>query len=90
GICLAFTQQLYRRGCSVLICDLRLHRDAIAWLESIRDGNKDAQSSARVVFHKTDVTDWKPLEETFEVYKREFGGVPYVVCPGGRVYEPVR
>ncbi|OAL35202.1 hypothetical protein AYO20_05456 [Fonsecaea nubica] len=99
GICLAFVQHLYRAGCNVLICDLGLHREAVAWLDSIGQSGgttstntKTGQSSSaspRVAFLKTDVSDWKQLEQTFEGYASEFGGgVPDVVCPGAGVYEP--
>lgn len=47
-------------------------------------------SGPRLVFHRTDVSDWKQLEEIFDVYEREFGGVPSIVCPGAGIYEPVR
>ena len=70
----------------MLIADLRLHQSAINWLDSIP---KQADSKPRVVFHKTDVTDWKQLEELFDVYAKEFGGTPFVVCPGAGLYEPV-
>lgn len=33
--------------------------------------------------------DWKEIANTFDVYSREFGGVPYITCPGAGVYEPV-
>jgi len=49
----------------------------------------NSSAHARVVFCKTDVTDWKQLEKAFDVYSKEFGGVPDVLCPGAGVYEPV-
>ncbi|EXJ63877.1 hypothetical protein A1O7_00212 [Cladophialophora yegresii CBS 114405] len=85
GISLAFTRHLYQAGCSVLICDLGLHREAQSWLESLP---KTADAKPRVVFTKTDVTDWKQLEQAFDVYAKEFGGVPHVLCPGAGIYEP--
>ncbi|OQU93811.1 hypothetical protein CLAIMM_00278 [Cladophialophora immunda] len=97
GICLSFVQHLYRAGCNVLICDLALHREAVAWLDTIhqKDISDDTTqqttppSGPRVAFLKTDVSDWKQLEAAFEGYAREFGGgVPDVVCPGAGVYEP--
>ncbi|KAH0842088.1 NAD-dependent 15-hydroxyprostaglandin dehydrogenase [Fonsecaea pedrosoi] len=109
GICLAFVQHLYRAGCNVLICDLGLHREAVAWLDSIgqsgggttspkpgqtpavasSSSSSSSSASPRVAFLKTDVSDWKQLEQTFEGYAREFGGgLPDVVCPGAGVYEP--
>jgi 3-hydroxybutyrate dehydrogenase len=90
GICLSFVKHLYQAGCNVLICDIALHREATAWLDSIQGGVTNGSASARVVFSKTDVTDWKQLDNAFVVYTEEFGGVPYVLCPGAGVYEPVR
>jgi NAD(P)-dependent dehydrogenase (short-subunit alcohol dehydrogenase family) len=87
GINLAFTKALYEAGCNVLIVDLALHREAVPWLDEIE--SKDIKT-ARVAFHKADVADWKQLEEVFVVYTKEFGGTPYLVCPGAGIYEPVR
>ena len=87
GINLAFVKRLFNAGCSVLIADLRLHKSATGWLETLP---KEGGSSPRVVFQKTDVTKWSDLEATFDVYAETFGGVPYVVCPGAGLYEPVR
>jgi len=89
GINLAFCKLLHQSGCSVLIADLALHREAVPWVESIqKDQSNDAQGP-KVVFHKIDVTDWKQLEDVFNVYDREIGGIPYIVCPGAGIYEPV-
>ena len=71
----------------MLICDLGLHREAQGWLDSLP---KQPEAAPRIVFNKTDVTDWKQLEQAFDVYAREFGGVPLVLCPGAGVYEPVQ
>lgn len=62
----------------------------MAWLDSIKGSATNGSTQARVVFSKTDVTDWKQLDNAFIVYAEEFGGVPYVLCPGAGVYEPVR
>lgn len=40
-------------------------------------------------FYKADASDWGQLEASFDVYDREVGGVPYIVCPGAGLYEPV-
>ena len=42
----------------------------------------------KVHFQKTDVTDWNQLSAAFDVFEREFGGAPDIVCPGAGVYEP--
>ncbi|OAP63779.1 hypothetical protein AYL99_03006 [Fonsecaea erecta] len=104
GICLSFVQHLYRAGFNVLICDLALHREAVAWLDTIQPRKDDTSTTShptvassssspsggpRVAFLKTDVSDWKQLHGAFDGYAREFGGgVPDVVCPGAGVYEP--
>ncbi|KAJ9644388.1 hypothetical protein H2204_001740 [Knufia peltigerae] len=89
GICLAFTKALHQAGCNVLICDLTLHREAQAWIDTLKqDQNDNSESSPRIAFTKTDVSDWPQLEKAFDTYEKEFGGVPYVVCPGAGIYEP--
>jgi 3-hydroxybutyrate dehydrogenase len=85
GINLAFAKALYGYGCSVLIADLRLHTDATAWLKSI----EAVESAVKVEFHKTDVSKWAELEGCFDAFAEKIGGVPYLVCPGAGIYEPV-
>ncbi len=65
--------------------DVALHKDAVAWIDSVSSGN----SGARVVFYQSDVSNWRELEKVFDVFDLTFGGVPYIVCPGAGVYEPV-
>jgi hypothetical protein len=69
----------------VLIADLSLHEDAIAWLESI----KDNQSDAKVIFERTDVSKGLDLEKAFDMFAQKLGEVPYIVCAGAGIYEPV-
>lgn len=76
-------KELYKAGCNVLIADLGLHKDADAWLASIK-----GQSGPKILFHRTDVTDWNQLEAVFDVFEKEFGSVPDIVVPGAGVYEP--
>lgn len=68
----------------MLIADIALHRSAQEWLAGL-----NAEAPAKVHFHKTDVSDWKQLEEIFDVFEKLIGGVPYLVCPGAGIYEPV-
>ncbi|KAK5052605.1 hypothetical protein LTR84_002470 [Exophiala bonariae] len=84
GINLAFAKALYDQGCGVLIVDVALHRDAVAWIESIRGSS----SKTKVVFHKSDASKWTKLDEAFDAFADTFGGVPYIVCPGAGIYEP--
>lgn len=86
GINLAFAKALHHEGCNVLIMDIALHKDAVAWIDSI---SKDVSSKGKVVFYQSDVSKWKELENVFDVFDEKFGGVPYIVCPGAGVYEPV-
>lgn len=82
---MAFVQELYHAGCSSVIVDIGLHPTATQWLESLP---KD--STTKVHFHKADVSDWKVLENAFDVYDKLIGGIPFIVCPGAGIYEPVR
>ncbi|KAF2093538.1 NAD(P)-binding protein, partial [Rhizodiscina lignyota] len=83
GICFEFAKKLYDAGCHVLIMDLRVRHDCQAWMDSL-----PKNGPTKVYFYKASVADWKELEAVFDVYKREIGGTPYLVCPGAGVYEP--
>ncbi|KAJ5723582.1 hypothetical protein N7488_001617 [Penicillium malachiteum] len=81
GINFAFAKLLAENGCNVLIADLALRPEAKVLVE------KHSSGPARVVFQKTDVSDWTQLERMFEVAEKEFGEID-IVCPGAGVYEP--
>ncbi|PYH48872.1 putative amino acid transporter [Aspergillus saccharolyticus JOP 1030-1] len=83
GINLAFAKLLLENGCNVLIADLGLRPEA----QSLVDQYSAPGKGPRAVFQKTDVTDWKQLEQMFEVAEKEFGEVD-IVCPGAGIYEP--
>ncbi|RAL12734.1 uncharacterized protein BO97DRAFT_451409 [Aspergillus homomorphus CBS 101889] len=83
GINLSFAKLLLENGCSVLIADLGLRPEA----KSLVDQYSTSSSGPRAVFQQTDVTDWKQLEQMFEVAEKEFGEVD-IVCPGAGIYEP--
>ncbi|KAH0845711.1 NAD-dependent 15-hydroxyprostaglandin dehydrogenase [Fonsecaea pedrosoi] len=85
GINLSFAQALHRAGCSVLIMDIALHKDAVAWMDTI---SNPQPSEPKVIFYKSDVSKWSELEKVFDVFADTIGGVPYIVCPGAGVYEP--
>lgn len=85
GINLAFAKLLLENGCNVLIADLALRPEA----QVVVDKYSTASSRPRAVFQKTDVIDWKQLEQMIEVAEREFGEID-IVCPGAGIYEPVR
>jgi 3-hydroxybutyrate dehydrogenase len=65
--------------------DMALHKDAVTWIDSI----EQSRSHTRVEFFKSDVSKWADLEKAFDVYAATFGGVPYIVCAGAGIYEPV-
>ena len=68
--------------------DVGLHRDAVVWLDEIK--SSDQSPEAQVDFYQASVTDWAELENVFDEYAERIGGVPYLVCPGAGIYEPVR
>ncbi|KAF2672654.1 NAD(P)-binding protein [Microthyrium microscopicum] len=81
GISLEFVKLLHGKNCSVVIGDLALTDKAEEFL-------KTASASPKVLFKKTDVTDWKQLAALFEYTEQQLG-LPDVVCPGAGVFEPV-
>ncbi|KAJ5646575.1 hypothetical protein N7490_002947 [Penicillium lividum] len=83
GIGLGFAKALYDNGCSVFIADLALHASAKEWIQNI-----ESRSSPKVLFHKTDVTDWTQLESAFDAFEAELDGAPDIIVPGAGVYEP--
>ncbi|MCJ1352807.1 MAG: hypothetical protein MMC33_002791 [Icmadophila ericetorum] len=91
GINYSFTSSLLSHGCNVLLADLALRPEAQALLSKYSSkpefNGTDHGASAHAVFLKTDVREWKQLEQMFEVAEKEFGGVD-IVCPGAGVFEP--
>ncbi|OQV04627.1 hypothetical protein CLAIMM_09482 [Cladophialophora immunda] len=83
GINLAFTKLLFEKGCNVLIADISLRPEAQAFLDLAAE-----KQTPKVVFERTDVTDWSQLQNTFTVAKQAFGTVPDLVCAGAGIYEP--
>ncbi|KAL3434005.1 transmembrane amino acid transporter protein-domain-containing protein [Aspergillus tetrazonus] len=81
GINLSFAKQLLENGCNVLIADLALRPEAQTLVDQY------AGKTPRAVFERTDVREWKQLEQMFEVAEKEFGDVD-IVCPGAGIYEP--
>lgn len=77
---MSFTSLLHSKGCKVVIGDLGLTDEAKKLVDS---------TSGEVVHKKTDVTDWKQLEELFKFTEETFGA-PDIVCPGaGECSAPV-
>ncbi|CBF84083.1 putative short chain dehydrogenase/reductase family oxidoreductase [Aspergillus nidulans FGSC A4] len=81
GINLSFAKQLLENGCNVLIADLALRPEAQSLVDQY------TAKIPRAVFQRTDVREWKQLEQMFEVAEKEFGEVD-IVCPGAGIYEP--
>ena len=84
GICLAFTKLLLSRHCNVVIADLRLTAEA----EELVAAEKAGEGLARIVFKKTDVTNWKQLQSAFDTAISEFRELD-IVCPGAGIFDPV-
>jgi NAD(P)-dependent dehydrogenase (short-subunit alcohol dehydrogenase family) len=82
GIGFEFVKLLNSKDCNVVIGDLRLLPESEQFTTS------PTTSSAKVLFKKTDVTDWKELQELFEFTKKELG-VADLVCPCAGIFEPV-
>jgi len=87
GINLCFANVLLERGCNVLFADLTLRAEAQQSLKTY-DGNNTKFGKA--AFCKTDVAEWKQLENMFVKAEESFGGSGAdIVVPGAGVYEPV-
>jgi 3-hydroxybutyrate dehydrogenase len=48
----------------------------------------ETKSPAKVLFKKTDVTNWAQLADLFSYTERTLGA-PDIVCPGAGIFEPV-
>lgn len=66
----------------MLIADLGLNASASKWLDSTK-----GHDGPKIVFYRVDVTSWEALEEMFDVFFEELGGVPDIVVAGAGVYE---
>lgn len=81
GIGLCFTEALLKKGCNVLIGDMKLTDDAQKLVDSTKG------KTPKAVFQETDVTSWPALTAMFEAAIKEFGAVD-IVCPNAGVFEP--
>jgi NAD(P)-dependent dehydrogenase (short-subunit alcohol dehydrogenase family) len=81
GIGLEFVKLLQSKGCSVVIGDLQPTPEAETLTQST--------FSAKVLFKKTDVTNWAQLAELF-TFTEQALGAPDIVCPGAGIFEPVK
>ena len=80
GIGLEFVRLLLKNGCNVVIGDLQLNPNAQKLVES-------TSGPSKVVFKKTDVTNWVELTDLFTFTEKEFG-TPDIVCPAAGIFEP--
>ena len=83
GICLEFTKLLLSNKCNVVIADLQLPPE----VQKLVDDHSDT-SKARLIFQKTDVTNWNELQAAFDIALQTFKCL-HVVCPGAGLFEPV-
>ena len=68
-------------GAKVIIGDLQLNPEAQKLVD---------ESGSSTVFKKTDVTNWKELNELVSLAKEKFGSTPDVYIAGAGIFEPVR
>ena len=50
--------------------------------------DKPTNTSAKVLYKKTNVISWKELQELFDFTEKSVG-IPDLVCPGAAIFEPV-
>ncbi|CAG9947728.1 unnamed protein product [Clonostachys rosea f. rosea IK726] len=83
GINFSFAKLLLENKCNVIFADLALWPEAADLVSSYSDEN----TTPRAIYMRIDVTDWKQLEETFDMAEKEFGHAD-IICPGAGVFEP--
>ena len=71
---------LNKNNCNVVIGDLQLTSGA----QELVDKAKSSET-AKILFKKTDVTNWNELSALFEFTEKEIGS-PDIVCPGAGVF----
>jgi 3-hydroxybutyrate dehydrogenase len=71
---------LHAKNCNIVIGDLSLTEDG----KKVVDAAEKAKG-AKILFKKTDVSDWKQLEALFEFTKSEVG-VADIVCPSAGTF----
>lgn len=67
-------------GAKVVIADLQLNQEAQKLVDA---------SGSNTAFKKTDVTNWKDLNEAVKFSKEQFGSTPDVYIAGAGIFEPV-
>ncbi|KIW92759.1 uncharacterized protein Z519_06607 [Cladophialophora bantiana CBS 173.52] len=79
GINLAFAKLLVSRGAHVVVADVQE-------TPAFKDFQQEPKST-KVLFHKTDVSNWKDLERLFTFTNSELGPID-LLCNGAGVFEP--
>ncbi|OAP57667.1 hypothetical protein AYL99_08405 [Fonsecaea erecta] len=79
GINLAFAKLLASNGANVVVADVQ---ETPAFKEF-----QQGTTATKVLFQKTDVSNWKDLERLFAFAKAELGPID-VLCNGAGVFEP--
>lgn len=81
GICLEVTRQLLKRGCNVVVADVKASKELTHLVGAAHEGE------ARASFIQTDVTKWQELDSSFSHAIKEFGRLD-IVIPGAGIFEP--
>ncbi|KKY19234.1 putative short chain dehydrogenase reductase family [Phaeomoniella chlamydospora] len=83
GINLEFARLLLQNDANVVFADIALRLEA----KELVDEYSSDKDKPQAIFQQTDVTDWKQLDQMFQVAMKYFGTID-IVCPGAGVYEP--
>ncbi len=81
GINLAFVKLLACKGANVIVGDIQ-------GSAAFKEFEKEPRTT-KLLFQKTDVSNWRELEALFTRAKTELGPID-LVCNGAGVFEPVR
>lgn len=74
---------LLQNDANVVFADIALRLEA----KELVDEYSSDKDKPQAIFQQTDVTDWKQLDQMFQVAMKYFGTID-IVCPGAGVYEP--
>ena len=80
GIGFAFAEACHSKGAHILIGDLKLTKEAEAFVSNATE--------PKVAFQKCDVMSWDDLHDLLSTSVSKFGAVPDVYAPIAGIYEP--
>ncbi|KAL4802971.1 NAD(P)-binding protein [Aspergillus unguis] len=83
GIGLSLAKALHSNGYSLVIGDISLHSSAKEWFQHV-----GPNSTPRVIYQPTDVTNWTQLEALFDTCEHQLNQTPDVIIPAAGIYEP--